>query len=82
MHRSLMLLCKFTGIEGKRTNGDPRTDDYALKKKKKIDPTDKRLWLGVYMRGSRNFSGREGVYPPYPTNRIGQISDKEVRGIS
>ena len=32
-----MLLCKFTGMEARawKANGDPRTDDYALKKEEK-----------------------------------------------
>ena len=65
-----------------RLTGDPRTDDYALKKEKDRSKRQAPVTRGVHARIQKIFRLGGGSYPPYPTNRIGQVSDKEVRGIS
>ena len=72
------LLC-YANLLAWKANGDPRTDNYALKK----DPSKYQAPLirGVHEQIQKIFR-QGGVHPPYPTDRIGQVSDREVRVIS
>ena len=71
------LLCYYANLLAWKANEDPRTDDYALKKEKDRSKRQAPVTRGVHTR-IQKCSGREGVHPPYSTNRFGQVSDKEV----